>query len=145
MLGSGHILRVAGADRYETAKRFAVWASQPGAWSGDTRPRTGTPADPRALQALDPTTYGIASGADFPDALSGGVFCGLAGSPILLTAPDAVSPWVFDLHLVLPAGVRDYYTDLVTSSLTPGRTFVFGGTGAVSQDVFAVMDAITGG
>ncbi len=145
ILGSGHVLRVAGTDRYETAERFAVWASRPAAWSGDTRPRTGTPADPRAIEALDPTTYGIASGADFPDALSGGVFCGLAGSPILLTAPDAVSPWVFDLHLVLPAGTRDYYAELVTSGLTPGRTFVFGGTGAVSQDVFAVMDAITGG
>jgi hypothetical protein len=38
----------------------------------------------------DPTTVGVATGLNFPDALAGGAFMGYEGGPILLTQPLAL-------------------------------------------------------
>src|SRR5450432_672640 len=37
-----------------------------------------------------PTLVGIATGANFPDALAGGAYMGLAGGPVLLTGPNVL-------------------------------------------------------
>lgn len=59
--------RVAGSDRYTTSKAVVE------AWG----------------PAFD--TYGLATGADFPDALSGGAYLGRHGGALLLTSPETLS------------------------------------------------------
>ncbi len=58
----------------------------------------------------------LATGADFPDALAGGAFAAKLGIPLLLAAPTA------------PADILGW-----VSGRNPGRLYVFGGTGAVSD------------
>jgi len=60
----------AGADRYETAADFAVWAVDEG--------------------LAFPSWVGVASGASFPDALSAGAVIGSQGGVLLLTSPNAL-------------------------------------------------------
>ena len=79
-----------------------------------------------------PDVVALASGRDFPDALSGGAHIGRKGGPLLLTDPQA-----------LPGPTSDY--------LAPRRQaidggYVYGGTNAVSDGVAASLSqAITGG
>jgi hypothetical protein len=95
--------KAAGADRYETATKLA------------------------ALVFDDPTAVGFASGADFPDGLTGGAHMGRRGGPLLLVAPTSV-----------PTVVTDYL-----SGLSALRTaYVYGGTRAVSEPVFAELEAL---
>ncbi|KQX05557.1 MULTISPECIES: cell wall-binding repeat-containing protein [unclassified Leifsonia] len=93
------ITRLSGASRYETAvavsKRYA-----PGV----------------------PVVY-VASGADFPDALSAASAAALAGGPLLLTAPTSLPSAVMaELKRLRPAAIR-----------------VVGGTGAVSATVATAL------
>jgi hypothetical protein len=76
--------------------------------------------------------YGIATGLDYSDALTGGVFMATGGrlGPVLLVAT----------HTPLPAMVRGYLTTL--SPGTPG--FVFGGPLAVGHDVVVAIHAVVG-
>ncbi len=76
-------------------------------------------------QALVPgaTFVGMASGQNFPDALSGGVHTAVRGGALILTHPDT-----------LPVATRDH---LVATE--PWNVQVYGGLGAVGQ---AVRDAI---
>lgn len=67
-----------------------------------------------------PRTFGLASGADFPDAAAAGALLGPVGSPLLLTPPDAVHPEVRRL-LGTAAGLDDLV--------------VFGGPQAVAAHV----------
>lgn len=89
------VVRLAGEDRYDTS----VVISQ-SLWS-----RAGV-------------VY-IASGAQFPDALSGGALAAKQRAPMLLTAPDE-----------LPAAVR-----AELNRLSPHRVVVLGGTTVVSAAV----------
>ncbi|TFV96809.1 cell wall-binding repeat-containing protein [Leifsonia flava] len=96
------ITRLSGASRYETAvavsKRYA----------------------PRV-----PVVY-VASGADFPDALSAASAAALAGGPLLLTAPGGLPSAVgAELKRLRPAAIR-----------------VVGGSGAVSQSVATALARI---
>jgi putative cell wall-binding protein len=87
--------RIAGATRYETATAVASLFPAPA-----------------------PAAF-VASGVDFPDALSGGAAAAMGGAPLLLTPPTVLLPFVADqLH-----------------RLAPPETLVLGGTGAVSDDV----------
>jgi len=95
---SGVAQRLAGANRYATAA----------AVSADTFAPNGAVA------------Y-VATGANFPDALAGVPAAGLAGAPILLTAPDGIP--------------GDTAAEL--SRLRPGRIVVLGGPGVVSDGVAA--------
>ncbi len=111
MGGSNHVLRVSGANRYETAKEIALWSTDlkgPGA-RGDAR--VGTVSNPTGEFGLYTSRLGLASGENFPDALSGGVFCGQNAFPVLLTPKSTSSPYIYDVYLQLPAGKTDFFTD----------------------------------
>ncbi len=107
------VTRIGGANRYDTAVRIAEWAtagagfSYPPTWSG----------------------VAIATGANFPDALAGGVLQGVRGSVMLLTTPTTLDPYT------RAALVKHRYE-------IPEVAFL-GGTGAVSVAVRdAVLDAV---
>ena len=76
-------------------------------------------------EALVPgaTFVGMASGVNFPDALSGGVHTVVRGGSLVLTHPDT-----------LPQATRDHL-----AATEPWNVQVYGGLGAVGQ---AVRDAI---
>jgi putative cell wall-binding protein len=59
-------VRLAGANRYETAKAIAEYGCQHGLWFTDTL---------------------VATGQDFPDALTAGPLGAVLGAPLVLTAP----------------------------------------------------------
>ena len=67
-----------------------------------------------------PTTLGIATGANFPDALAAGALLAHVGGPLVLTGADT-----------LPSPTLQYLT--VASSSTSAH--IFGGTSAVSDSV----------
>jgi putative cell wall-binding protein len=77
-----------------------------------------------------PVSVGVASGATFADAMSGGAYLARLGGPILLTYPTSV-----------PASTSNYLTavrsDLASSSL-------FGGTAAISISVQTTIDELLG-
>lgn len=93
---AAHVDRLGGSDRYATAA----------AVSADT------------FAAGTAEVY-LASGQDFPDALSGAPAAGKAGAPVLLVPESGI-----------PASVR-----AELDRLRPGRVVVLGGTGAVSAAV----------
>lgn len=70
----------------------------------------------------DSDTAVIATGNSFADALSISVIAAIKGYPILLTASDS-----------LPAGVKNYLDTYIEN------TFVIGGTGAVSSNIFSQL------
>jgi putative cell wall-binding protein len=67
----------------------------------------------------------LATGVNFPDALAAGPWAGSLGAPILLVGPT----WI-------PAE-----TMAELDRLSPSRTVILGGTGAVSADVEAALEA----
>jgi putative cell wall-binding protein len=64
-------VRIAGADRYDTAARVARWAESAG--------------------SLSFRYVGLATGLDFPDALAGGTLAADRGGMLLLTRPTALA------------------------------------------------------
>lgn len=88
---------VVGADRYLTGRKVA-----------DTF-------------FTSPTNVGLASGTNYPDALSGGVNVGLTGGPLLLSDPTSLTPTVLD------------YLTTNKASLIFGS--VYGGTTAFGESV----------
>jgi hypothetical protein len=74
-------------------------------------------------------SFGAATGADFPDALSGGVFVGTRdpAGPMLLVPPSGP----------LPASIVSYLSD-AASTLTEG--YLFGGPLAVGDDVLSELE-----
>ena len=93
--------RRAGEDRYATASALA---------------------DPDADRAF------VASGEDFPDALTAAAPAGLSQAPMLLTDPDA-----------LPEATRDWL-----AAAAPSEVVLVGGTAAVSASVAEEIAAVTG-
>jgi putative cell wall-binding protein len=91
-----------GANRYETAA-YCAWKGWDKGW-------------------LDWDAIGVATGTNFPDALSGGAASGYYGSPIVLTAPTAV-----------PSAVHSFFT---AHRYDFGGMDVYGGTGAVNAATF---------
>lgn len=110
--------------------------------AGDTRHSVGGPAaaaDPTAQPIVGPDRYatsvmiaqlfftspssvGAASGAAFPDALSGGPVAGLAGAPLVLVPATGT----------LPMTTRSYFNDVASSVLSG---WLFGGQPSVSTQV----------
>lgn len=68
-------------------------------------------------------TVGVASGADFPDALAASGFCGLAEAPLILTDPAGLSS----------------QAESVIAKLNPSSIVLFGGEGAVSLNTEASL------
>ncbi|TDB37783.1 MAG: cell wall-binding repeat-containing protein [Actinobacteria bacterium] len=106
--GATVVERIAGSDRYHTARKVADFGVAKG-W--------GTYA-----------FVGVATGANFPDALAGGVACGRMGGVLLLTKPSALSSWCGGA-IGANAGTVD-------------RVAVFGSSSAVSAGVYNSINAI---
>jgi hypothetical protein len=108
-----------------SAKRYAVGGpaaqADPGATPIVGGDRFETSTKVAATFFNDATTAGLASGANFPDALAGGALIASRGGPLLLTSPGGLSPVVFD-HLAARLNA-------VASAV------VFGGTSAVTDAV----------
>ncbi len=107
---AGKPRRVGGADRYATAVEFARYVKIYSPW-----------ADPQSVDFL-----GLATGANFPDALCGGTVCGYEGGQLLLTRTNA-----------LPSSVELYVTD---HSDTLAYVQAFGGTAVVNDSVLTEVD-----
>ncbi len=95
--GSTPVARYEGADRYETA---AIVSSQ-------------------SFPASTTVNVVIATGADYPDALSASSLAGSVGGPILLVKPTSI-----------PSAVSAEFTRLGTQ-----KVWIVGGTGAVGSGV----------
>ena len=102
--------RVWGANRYATASAVAAWG------------------DAHDLGAWD--LVGIASGTNFPDALSGGVACGANGGLMLLTRPTELSS---STRLALEKNA-----EMVL------EVDVYGGTAAIDDTVRKAIDTAVG-
>lgn len=100
---AGDAQRIAGVDRYDTAAQLA------------------------GLYPIGPATVYLASGEQFPDALSIAALAGRQGRPLLLTRQGS-----------LPVQTRD-----ALARLRPRQVVVVGGTTAVSQDVLTAAQALT--
>jgi glucose/arabinose dehydrogenase len=103
---AGTVERIAGSNRFDTAARISAAAFGPG---------------------VD-AAY-VASGAVFPDALSGGAAAAVQGHPVLLVTRDTVPE----------------ETARELDRLEPGRILVLGGTSAVSPEVASALEAHTEG
>jgi putative cell wall-binding protein len=100
------VTRLAGADRYATAAAISAASFSPGV----------------------PVAY-LATGASFPDALTGGAAAAKAGGPVLLTTLSG-----------LPAA-----TAAELGRLKPGRIVVLGGAGVISNAQLSSLAAYTSG
>ena len=94
--------------------------------SGDDRFATSAQVSIRTFAAGADTVY-IASGFDFPDALSAAALAGSAGGPLLLVMPTSVPPVIL--------------TEL--RRLDPDRIVVAGGSGVISESVLATLRTVT--
>ena len=102
---SATVTRIGGADRYAVSAAVSKSAFSPGV-----------------------NIVYVASGAVFPDALSGSAAAGKTGSPVLLSAPN-----------VLPDIVK-----AELKRLKPKRIIVLGGTGTLSNSIQRQLDAYIG-
>lgn len=108
LIPADDIERAFGADRYATAAAVADWAWRAEFGGGEF--------------------IGLATGDNFPDALSGGAACGYERGVLLLTRAGA-----------LDAGAAAFMTDHV---IALRQISVFGGSGVISGQVIADCDAI---
>lgn len=99
--GDSQVNRLSGSGRYETAVKVADFAVN--------------------TCGHEWNRVGVTTGANFPDALAGGVVQGKAQSVMLLTPPDSLDPYA-------AAALRTHKSAI--SSVT-----FYGGTGAVSDGV----------
>jgi surface antigen/putative cell wall-binding protein len=100
----GGVTRVAGVDRYETSAAISATGFAPGR----------------------PVVY-VASGSNFPDALSGAAVAGSGGAPVLLVPADGI-----------PAAIATELT-----RLKPGKIVVLGGESSVGASVVTKLAAFT--
>jgi len=101
--------RIGGSDRYETAKLIATWAT----------------TEYRAVPAF----VGVASGANYPDALAGGAATGAHGGVVLLSPPATLSTVTSSqLGALAELGLAD-------------MVVVFGGPSAISEPVYTGIRA----
>lgn len=106
--GMRTVERVAGSNRYATASGMARYGER-NFWGSAAY-------------------VGMATGANFPDALGGGAVCGARGGVLLLTEPTRLSPppWAF---------LRDFKSDVLDVE-------VFGGPAAVDSIVLTQIDGV---
>lgn len=104
--GPESVERVEGRDRYETAAAAAL----------------------QVYEAGVPAVY-VASGDDYPDALTGAALAGSQDSPVLLTRSD-----------LLPSATRAALT-----ALAPQRIVVLGGSDSIEDDRLTELEAYTQG
>lgn len=97
-------------------------------WSGADRYATAATIASQTFPAGVPVAY-VATGSNYPDALSGGAAAGRNGGPVLLVKENGI-----------PAA-----TQAELARLSPFRIVVLGGTAAVSAGVAAALDAYDAG
>jgi putative cell wall-binding protein len=102
------VTRVSGSDRYATSVAVATFGvDEMGlTWDG----------------------VALATGEDFPDALSGGVMQGMQGAVMVLTPTSSLAP-------VVKSKLADMKAEI-------GMVKYLGGTGAVSQTVRNAVEAL---
>ncbi len=103
--------RIDGVDRYETARDIAEKAIN------DLGHRTDT--------------VDVASGEDFPDALTGGAFSGVENSTLILTNADSAN-----------VEACEFLTEHADTLISKG--FIFGGTDAVSAEAETELEVCAG-
>jgi putative cell wall-binding protein len=119
-------------DAHPDTTRYAVGApaavADPGATAIVGADRYDTAAKVADAFFADPTDAGLASGADFPDALAGGVHIGHRDGPMLLTSPAELS-----------APTAAY---LAAHRATIARTHIYGGAAAIGQTTRDTLAAV---
>ncbi|MDP2299945.1 MAG: cell wall-binding repeat-containing protein, partial [Actinomycetota bacterium] len=97
-------------------------------WDGDDRYETAATCARMGVARgwLDYDAIGVATGLNFPDALSGGGACGAYGSPLVLTAPTYV-----------PTAAETFFTQ---RRYDFGGMTVFGGTAAIAGGTFTSLN-----
>lgn len=118
--GSDRQIRLSGTNRYETAAQIALEVARPTSYISSV-PQTG-----QVSGITDPVdAVAIATGEDFPDALSIASIAGVKQMPILLTEPKG-----------LPEE-----TLMALVKLKPKKVYLIGGEGAISPTVQANLQA----
>jgi hypothetical protein len=122
-----YIVEHLGDTRYAIGGPQAAYGADQGAIPVYGQDLYGTSAAVASTFFPHATVFGAATGADFPDALSGGVFMGEPGSqgPMLLVEPS----------VPLPPSIASYLAG--DAQLTNG--YLFGGPLAVGNDVLAAL------
>jgi putative cell wall-binding protein len=100
------VTRIAGADRFATSAAISL-----------------------ATFGENVENVYIANGFDFPDALAAGSSAGMNSAPILLVAPDRITPLVLE----------------ELQRLTPGAITILGGTDSISAAVETELETLTEG
>jgi FtsP/CotA-like multicopper oxidase with cupredoxin domain/putative cell wall-binding protein len=107
LTGPRTIVRLAGADRYDTSSEVASWSA--------------------GGEGLDWKMVGVASGQTFPDALSGGPAMGRWGGVLLLTAPSFVPAATTDALTSNRAAIQEVRFYGGTGAISePVRTEILG-------------------
>lgn len=123
--GLGALPVAAAASVPAAATSAVVMSSRLG---GDTRYDTSAAISAATFAPRSAVAY-IASGEDFPDALSGSAVAAREGGPVLLTSPTAI-----------PASIA-----AELRRLTPQRIVILGGPAAVSEEVASALKSFTAG
>jgi hypothetical protein len=116
-------------SRYAIGGPLAAYGADPTATPVYGQDLYGTSADVASTFFSTPKTFGAATGVNYPDALSGGVFIGTRATagPMLLVQPSGP----------LPPSIASYLSH-AASTLTQG--YLFGGPLAVGDDVLAELE-----
>ena len=119
-----------GDTRYAIGGPLAADGADPTATPVYGQDLYGTSATVASTFFPKATVFGAATGANYPDALSGGVFMGTrtTAGPVLLVQPSGP----------LPASIASYLSGAV-STLTQG--YLFGGPLAVGNDVLSELQS----
>lgn len=118
--------------QYPNDARYAIGGPQEAAGADPTATAIygqdlyGTSAEVASTFFSEATAFGAATGADFPDALSGGPFIGRVGGAMLLVEPSGP----------LPPTIEGYLTQ--APDVTQG--YLFGGPLAVGNDVLSELE-----
>ena len=128
-LGSANVMRLAGADRYETSSKIANWSVGLDNYYSSGKSARLSPAGKFTSAGLV-----VASGEDghYIDALSAGPFCARTGKPLLLLSDEL--EYGYGMLNTVSARVANPTDDSVENA-----SCLIGGTAVFSDDVFTML------